>query len=607
MDKKLSKNNELQLAATNVNFTEEVNSDGKANEAVRATAARAVKNTHGTRGQIASVKSQTTVSKHGVNKEVNFTSVDVTRDAKGNATNTDLTVAKMTSDAHGNTTITAITTAGAGQTVKIPIKRNKEIGGLQVTYDATAISEDEHGNKRMHLYFSVATYSKSIRAEKLYAFEKAMELSLQVQNHIPGICMILGVIHDTLLLVFFIFQFLYPLIAFLIERKFALYNLICIMVGAIGTIKEFTDIDLLYKDYKAIYHCYCCSHNATETIINDDDPGCYATFKKRCQKYCVCCPLLIRKLVKETNTEILLYIAVICNIMGFINEQTWQLKDALDYLDCFLLLYSVIEDVLSPRYNYLKWSIAHTNRLYRDYFKACHKKQIEFSYKMFGRCVNPLRLSPLFILGITLLHFVMLALITVGIYADNYLGIANTTINGSEYLTEIIVPDEGSYNVTLYTWLAILGGILIPFLSIITYLIINQYWIWQPLHYIKNHTSNSRPKPSYIETMTYVDKWTIYIFDPIAWFAMFLLFSLFIGFAIVTEGYDYQTNFAGGGIPNSLQAVHIICYVSMFLIFIGANAQTFAFFLLLCTFPCLCCLLPLHFVFHRPKNRLHNF
>jgi len=408
-------------------------------------------------------------------------------------------------------------------------------------------------------------------------------------------------------LIFFIFQFLYPLIVFLIERKFTLYNLICIVVGAVGTIQEFTEIDLLVKDYKIFYYRYCFCHSTDHIIELTNDPGCYATNKERCKKKCACCPLLTRKFFKKVNEEILLYIAVICNIMGFINEQTWELEGPLDYLDIFLLLYSINEDIFSPRCDDLIWLITAVNHLYREYFEARKKKQMQLSYKMVTRCVNPLRFTPLFILGIVLLQFIMLALIAVRVYADNFLGISNITINGSEYITEIIVPDEGRYSVTLFTWLAILGGILIPFWSIITYLIINQYWILQPLHYIRNSTSDSPPKFSYIESMTYADKWTIYIFEPTAWFSMLLLFALFIGFVIVTQGYDYQTSFAGGGLPHSLQAAHSICYVLVFLIFVGANIQTFIFILLLCFIPWLCCLLPLYFIFHRPKNRLHNF
>lgn len=593
--KRLSKNDDAQMTKNRASLTV---GERKASAAVRATAAQVTQNRHGTRGQVVSVNSKTSVSKHGVNQETSFASIDMARDKKGNTTKADVTVAKATTDHYGNTTAMAVTTAGTGQTFKVPTKGDKKIGGYQFTHDATAITEDEHGNRQTHLFFSVATYAKNIREEKYYAFKKAKEFYYQLNDHI-----VTRVIKKTLLLIFFIFQFLYPLIAFLIERKFILYNLICIAVGAIGTIQELTEIDLLYKDYKRCYRYF----RKKEARMNEEDTGWCAKYFNCCQTLCKCCPSPLREALKTTLEEILLYIAVMCNIMAVINEQTWKLEGVLDYLDSLLLLYSLIMEILVPRYHTLKWLFSSINQLYTEYFKTCDKEEREFSYRMFGKCVNPLRFTPLFFIGTIGLQFVMLALITVRVYADNYLGIDNTTINGSQYLTELLVPEEGSYNVTLYTWLAMLGGILIPVWSILTYFIINQYWIWQPLHYIRNHTSGEQPKYSYIETMTYVDKWAIYVFDPVAWFAMILLFSMFIGFAIVTEGYDYENSLEAGGIPIAIRSVHFFCYALLYMIFISVNIQTFAFIFMLGACPYLCCLLPLHFLFHRPKNRLHNF
>ena len=49
----------------------------------------------------------------------------------------------MAEDPHGKTRAPAPTTAGAGQAVRIPIKGDKEIGGVELTHEATGVVEDE--------------------------------------------------------------------------------------------------------------------------------------------------------------------------------------------------------------------------------------------------------------------------------------------------------------------------------------------------------------------------------------------------------------------------------------------------------------------------------
>ena len=101
-------------------------------------------------------------------------------------------------------------------------------------------------------------------------------------------------------------------------------------------------------------------------------------------------------------------------------------------------------------------------------------------------------------------------------------------------------PNVSMSKVIGLTWFMIMGGIAVPFLSIVTYFIINQYWVWEPLHYTGSHVPGglSKQTRSYVETMSTSAKLVFYGFDPIAWIFMALLLGLFITFAVfsvVTE------------------------------------------------------------------------
>ena len=176
----------------------------------------------------------------------------------------------------------------------------------------------------------------------------------------------------------------------------------------------------------------------------------------------------------------------------------------------------------------------------------------------------------------------MLGLISVRIYADNYFAQTNITRNGTEYIEEEMIPEEGIYHVRGSTWYTIVGGIVVPLLSVATYFIINQYWVWHPLHHINQHTSRFIPQNTLIKSMTDVDKWIIFAFDPLAWVAMVLLLASFIAFCVFAAGNDYDRSIYDG-VP---------------------NIQTLLFGLFIYLQPCCLCVVLLQMV-NRPRYQVY--
>ena len=600
---------QVELGAANINYAleikdQDVESKARIQEArlthnqqetnLRAVDAKFMKNKQGARAQITSVDVKVKNNK----TEISASQVNIRKDA--NNDKAIVTAANITEDAQGNVTKFAMTNAGAGKSFNIPIKGDKEIGGVTVKHKSTVLIEEQGQQKLFHV-FSISPYDSNIRAEKWETLKKLNELFSKVPHQLKiRICWKIS------LLIFFIFQFLYPLITFLVDRNYIVYNLVCIGIGGFGFLLQLLEFDQLYKDIKSIYGC-CKSKdfelehtNCKDSENSDGDATC-----KCKERFCKSCPSAIREIASIFFNEVLLYATVICTIMGFINEQTWELKNFWSYVDCLLLAYSIVMEVFLPRWFYLRWICGTINTLRNEYFNARKWKKCVCSCNgMCTRYVTPLQYTPVFVVMVIILQTSMLGSITVRVYLDNFLGQTNSTLNGTEYIEEVTIPENGQYHVNTYTWYTIVGGIVVPFLSIATYFIINQYWLWQPLRYIGQHTSGFVPKNTMIGSMTDADKWLIFAFDPVAWVAMVLLLASFIAFCVFASGNDYDDLYDPNS-PSWIGAIYVYSYIFMFLSFTGANIQTVLFGLFIYFQPC-CLVVVLVQMFRRPRYRVHK-
>lgn len=175
-------------------------------------------------------------AKENAEVSVNVTKVTTEKDACGGNV---VTAANLTKDAQGNTRMTAITNAGAGETVKVPAKEGG--GGVELTHEATVVTEDEGGEQKAFKIYKVSMYSNKIRNEKWLAWNYALEFMRKLPKR-PGwdFC------RHLILLIFFTFLFLYPTIILIITKEFDALNVISLAIGAIGFAEEIYGIDRLF-------------------------------------------------------------------------------------------------------------------------------------------------------------------------------------------------------------------------------------------------------------------------------------------------------------------------------------------------------------------------
>ena len=555
-----------------------------------------MKNTkQGTRAEFTSVSA---AAKHDTKEvNVNVTKIAVEKDRNGGNAKAVVTAANITKNAQGNTRLTAITNAGAGQSVNIP---SKEKGvNLKITHEATIITEDEQG-QQVFSVFRVSAYSQRMMNEKRFAWKNVEKLLRKIPKHpVLDFCKHLS------LLIFFVFLFLYPLISFLVNREYIVLNVISLVIGAIGFAEEVYGIDTLFINIRKLcaYYkccdrcgCSCCKSEDINTADREDDETCKC--KKTINTFCTTIidkrfnSSIPRKLVSTSMKITLVYAGLICALMGFINEQSWKLKSISSYVDCFLLLYSIIVEALLPRFIDLRW-LHDTTRLLQTEYYNIRKMNMSECDSLCKRYLSPLGLAPIFGFLILILHLLMLGCIAARIYADNFFTMDNSTMNMTKFPEQINQTDDmesnvGMYKVFGFTWFMILGGIAVPFLSIITYFIINQYWVWEPLHYTGSHVPGglSKQTRSYVESMSTSTKLIIYGFDPIAWIFMALLLGFFITFAVfsVVTGQE-------GKFPDFINVIYSICNVAIFPIFIVANIQAVLFGMMVYYLGPCCCLI----------------
>ena len=84
--------------------------------------------------------------------EISLTEVNVSKDKNIDNGKTIVTAANVTKDAEGKTRAMTITTEGAGTAFNIPFEGNKEFAGVQVTHEATGITEDEEGVQKLFMF-----------------------------------------------------------------------------------------------------------------------------------------------------------------------------------------------------------------------------------------------------------------------------------------------------------------------------------------------------------------------------------------------------------------------------------------------------------------------
>lgn len=151
-----------------------------------------------------------------------------------------------------------------------------------------------------------------------------------------------------------------------------------------------------------------------------------------------------------------------------------------------------------------------------------------------------------FSLGLAVAHTLMVILIAIRIYADNF----NTRNRDKE-------PDEGDYYVAPFTRYMIFCGAYLPLMSGACYIILNKHWFLQVSWILYNDDKDASMKMNYlnIKSMPTRVKLLGFIRDKYAYLAVSTFAPLFIAFYTGAFLRDYDENDLPDGVLGAANTV----------------------------------------------------
>ena len=272
------------------------------------------------------------------------------------------------------------------------------------------------------------------------------------------------------LFIFFLINLWYPIIVFLIKRENLGYNIVCSIISLIGLIVEI--IKLILELRHCIRKCKQgenSSYNVESAVNNkpqeNEDDFSYVQEAK----------ILFRELIFDLLEELLIYPSIICNLYGFINERGWEFDNAIAIIDFILLLYSLAMDAIYAKIFHV-WVVQKLIRnSYDAFYEVCDERPNKPTIKR--KCCSPFTLSVPFSMTMVLMHWIVLAIIGVRIYVDNFSQRKpddDQQMQGAQQVQD--EPETGDYNSTSYTRYMIFCGAYLPFISTAVYILLNRYW-----------------------------------------------------------------------------------------------------------------------------------
>jgi hypothetical protein len=247
-----------------------------------------------------------------------------------------------------------------------------------------------------------------------------------------------------LLLLFFLFQFQYPLVLFLLDIEHLPFNITC-LVSFLGMVKSMFDTG---REFLGL--CRNCKQKkkreeeydleeANSNVESEEDLN--ALFRDHVKTVCL-------NLLKE----IFIYPAIICDVFGFVNGKVYEFKKGTDYVDALLLAYGVFTNLV----------ILQGKRVVLLYCTWKALRKVYPSVKPRFCCVCCCTAGgrggiPCFIIQYSLLsvvHILVIVLVALRCMYDN--------------------RNDLDYSTTLESRILIAAGICLPLVSIIMYILMNK-------------------------------------------------------------------------------------------------------------------------------------
>ena len=339
------------------------------------------------------------------------------------------------------------------------------------------------------------------------------------------------IINDLALSIYFLVHFIYSTVEFGVKEEPLGYYIVCTIISLIafivGSCKLVYSFYAYYKNVKK-RACQVApqdnAENETSTEMNVEDIESGESLEERSLNKELLEEALktdhMKKLAIKLVQESFIYPSIICSLLRLTNEKSWQFDDGFAALDTVVFLYSLGMDALYTKIHYI-WLVQKViGSLYYN-AKENWKRKLK-------KCWLPSLLVTSHVFLLALIHWIMLAIIGVRIYVDNFsreisqrnvsetggYQVASYTHNFSREIGQGNISETGSYKVAPYTRYMIFCGAYLPVASVIVYIILNRVWLSD-------------------EEMSKFGKTFFFLTDPVAYlvvpFLMVPFFAFFVG------------------------------------------------------------------------------
>ena len=385
------------------------------------------------------------------------------------------------------------------------------------------------------------------------------------------------------LLVYYFVNFIYSIVATVIQKeKFAFY-LIYMSISFTGFLFKFVVATIHLKQQ-------CSKSRGTEEetgLLNNPNrdtrmnhlQGNEGMAAGRVQTYTHKAKRVFVDYVLSSVGEILLHPTLICTLYGFINERGWQLDNTISGCHSLFFLFSVIMEGIYMKF-YVKFLVLRTARAaYIKYDILSPSAGMEWK-----RFFSPVSLTTVLAIMTALTHWIMIAIIGVRIYVDNF--------TPDKDNTNSTIPDTGDYKVTPLTGYMIACTIYLPIVSWITYIILNKLWFYEVYSAINQLSNGADHMPA---RRSWNKKILASLKDPLAYIVIVLLMLPFVAFTAGTYLLDYYVGDyeVASDARNAIQKLGL-CFIASFVL---TNLQAVVIFMaivvtiiatILCGLPALC-------------------
>ena len=163
---------------------------------------------------------------------------------------------------------------------------------------------------------------------------------------------------------------------------------------------------------------------------------------------------------------------IICGLYRSVNERSWRFHNTLARFGFIAFVLGILMDGWQTKCKIIFLvvrSLYHNMKL-QDNWKAKLKKYLVPSLSVMSHVVF-----------LALMHWLMMAIIGVRMYVDDFSRDINETRiytgNFSEEIDQANTSDTGDYDVTSYTVYMIICGAYLPVASVIVFTVLNRAWL----------------------------------------------------------------------------------------------------------------------------------